>query len=417
MSNNPGYSVLPCSVVDSMGQLHAVWFDFAGNQNQSASLFYSYRSTLGEWSTPVVVNPQQHDGSWQCSIALGTDDKIHVVWIYDFRVYYASRNSIGVWSAITDISGPISVGSPERYYQPEVVVDSLNRAHVIWSDLGGIWYVTKAIASSWSAPALIADAFSPHAITVSPDDILHVVFTGDGIHYLSKPVNGNWGQAVVIFNDISYDIRIQSDSSGCLHLLWQADSVGVKYSTSSPSDPWSVPLVLSTEYNGFDLAIGNEDVHILLRNSHGLTYQRTFDQTTWSPVIPIYPVYSGYGFSISVQGEHVYTLWAIGDYPEADVYFNHWEYPLPAHSAISQVVTISSQMNAPTLSYMYKISGISGAGTFNVLVNNLPVVTQTQATSGWSHAWLDLSAWSGQAVTVTYEVENDFSQGAFEPLP
>ncbi|MBI5880281.1 MAG: hypothetical protein HZB53_21735 [Chloroflexi bacterium] len=71
-------------------------------------------------------------------------------------------------------------------------------------------------------------------------------------------------------------------------------------------------------------------------------------------------------------------------------------------SSIQQTLYLSPTLGAPTLSYLYR--GAAGAAQpFTVTVSSGAIVTQVTpvAGDGWTHGWLDLSAFAGQTITVT----------------
>jgi len=77
--------------------------------------------------------------------------------------------------------------------------------------------------------------------------------------------------------------------------------------------------------------------------------------------------------------------------------------PIPLPWQISQAVTLPADLTKPTLAWLYRI--VSGAPTDNLIVevsNGTNNITRQipLAPGGWVHAWEDLSAFSGQTVTL-----------------
>jgi uncharacterized repeat protein (TIGR01451 family) len=73
-------------------------------------------------------------------------------------------------------------------------------------------------------------------------------------------------------------------------------------------------------------------------------------------------------------------------------------------------VSIPTALSLPTLSFLYRF-GRSGLGTGSRLEAALqdPIATTaifstTAVTADWTHHWFDLSPWSGQTVTLTFNV-------------
>jgi hypothetical protein len=77
--------------------------------------------------------------------------------------------------------------------------------------------------------------------------------------------------------------------------------------------------------------------------------------------------------------------------------------PTPLPWQISQAVTLPADLTKPTLSWFYRV--VSGAPTDSLIVevtNGTNIITRQipLAPGGWTHAWEDLSAFSGQTVTL-----------------
>jgi hypothetical protein len=71
-------------------------------------------------------------------------------------------------------------------------------------------------------------------------------------------------------------------------------------------------------------------------------------------------------------------------------------------------------MPMPTLSFLYQAGGLTAARPFAVTIDSgsgpVTVYTTTLATNHWTHRWVDLSAWAGQAVTVSLGIETAAGQ-------
>ena len=83
--------------------------------------------------------------------------------------------------------------------------------------------------------------------------------------------------------------------------------------------------------------------------------------------------------------------------------------PQSGESTLSQVFSIPDTLTTPTLSFFYQLDGASAAtgGGFSVLVDNgltTTLLSASENTSGWTHAWFDLSPWLSQTITLTFNV-------------
>lgn len=79
----------------------------------------------------------------------------------------------------------------------------------------------------------------------------------------------------------------------------------------------------------------------------------------------------------------------------------------PWHSAIEQTINVSPTVVSGTLSLLYRVDAVDPlsdtlnaylVGASNALTFTLPVTT-----SGWTHAWFDLSAWTEPTATVKFD--------------
>lgn len=83
-------------------------------------------------------------------------------------------------------------------------------------------------------------------------------------------------------------------------------------------------------------------------------------------------------------------------------------------ATLQQSVAITSAMSAPTLSFLYKATaGTSVPFTVSVIGATTTQVTPSINGSGWTHGWLDLSAFAGQTVMVQFAVQQPASTQLF----
>jgi hypothetical protein len=114
---------------------------------------------------------------------------------------------------------------------------------------------------------------------------------------------------------------------------------------------------------------------------------------------------------VADPGGHIHIL-------EGPIYSGEWGFKyytdqVPVEDSlhwIRQSVQIPAGMNRPTLSFWYSLSeGSPGAASrLSVRVESAPgaaEVFSTREQTGWKHAWVDLSPWAGQAVTVAFELQ------------
>ncbi len=77
---------------------------------------------------------------------------------------------------------------------------------------------------------------------------------------------------------------------------------------------------------------------------------------------------------------------------------------------VSQVITVTPSLVNPTLSFLYYIPAPLTGGEFRVQIfqggSTTTVLQTAQSTSTWQHIWADLTAYSGQTVTITLAADH-----------
>lgn len=165
------------SKLDHAGRLHVIWTSQAGS-------YYAQRSPTGQWSAPEAVPTGSDD-----RIAIDHHGNVHRLWWSNFHsdVDYAVRNSVGQWSPARTLSTARAIGDHS------IAIDSNNRIHVIWTGFSGIYYMTSAGNGSWTEPALLAAGVWPF-MELDAADQLHVIWFEGGkyvVHRQRSP-SGAW---------------------------------------------------------------------------------------------------------------------------------------------------------------------------------------------------------------------------------
>lgn len=79
-------------------------------------------------------------------------------------------------------------------------------------------------------------------------------------------------------------------------------------------------------------------------------------------------------------------------------------------TAVTQAITVGPDWVNPTLSFVYHIPATLTGGAFQVQIsqgsNTAPVLQTAQSTSTWQHIWADLTAYSGQTITITLAADH-----------
>mgnify|MGYP002624674701 CR=1 FL=1 len=81
-----------------------------------------------------------------------------------------------------------------------------------------------------------------------------------------------------------------------------------------------------------------------------------------------------------------------------------------ASRAVSQQVTLSPDISNPILSFLYFAGGLGSTGNSEFVVKldgsggEETLFTTKNGSAGWEHHWIDLSAWSNETVTISFEL-------------
>ena len=154
-----GHHSMPSIAVDSDDCLHVVW---SGNYlvyPANSQIWYAYYD--GSWSTPIRISTGEGmDQNVQLAPCIAVDGEgcLHVVWsgsspdfdYYDYQVWYTKFD--GSWSEPVRLSTYPSMNLAP-HYDTCIAIDSNNYLHVVWWDAGTtvhIWYVKYD--GSWSEP-------------------------------------------------------------------------------------------------------------------------------------------------------------------------------------------------------------------------------------------------------------------------
>ena len=295
--------------IDSLDVLHVVWSDRTDDPSWGVDdeiLYSQFNGT--SWSTPIAIS---HNASWsgtsdQPSIAIDSQDNIHVVWSDGsnhlwqnppgetdilYSIYSATS---GTWSAPICISDDMSQWNTGDSKIPFIAIDSNDDLHVVWHDatLGQPWNILNGdteilyinqINGVWGTTVIpISDDLTDintaasefPSIAVDGNDNLHIVWedehdnltpggwgTDQEILYRNFTVGSGWqpiyglsGLGVNNWNnDLSrFPIIAIDPNTDVLHVVWQDDSNGIWgpdieifYSNSTNGAIWTNATALS----------------------------------------------------------------------------------------------------------------------------------------------------------------------------
>ncbi|MFZ2098326.1 MAG: hypothetical protein WAV05_16975 [Anaerolineales bacterium] len=344
-----------------------------------SELFYLNRSVGLNW----LIDPVPGSNNvFSCSIVVGDDATIHIVWsensYMSHGVYYIRREANGNWS-VPDV---LSQGKWASFVN--IVLDSSGLPHSTWvEDLEQLTlhYSHQDFNQNWSFPIDISGGIGTSSanLLIDDEDILFVVWTDTGeyspsqVYFTQRDSAGNWSspQNISTYPDYAQYVQVKMSELGDLYAVWEQ-------------------LIGETRVVGFARMIGG-------------VWQaptRLTNTGPWvrSPDIALDKLGAVHIVYASDDGNTV-NLDYIGSQPIVQDDF----------SSLSQSITIPLTMTEPTISFLASFSGISdiSGDKFQLLLSS-NTMTETvfsgTISCGWQHFWFDLSPWSGQSITITFQL-------------
>ncbi len=259
LSSGDDDAYLADMVVDESNNIHITWLDDTDDLIDSGfdrDIFYmNWDYSTETWSSIEVVSTEGSLTSENSQLAIDSHGNLHIVWLdyadllgaggSDVDVFYRMRTSAGVWSSYALISDV----SENNCQEISIVIDSEDNIYVAWSDptdvgdLGGtdsdIFYnVYDDSSSMWKGMTLVTDdssgvSIEPHLVADNMD-FIHLVWTdktdiyGAGIDYdiFYKKFSSSlatWSSTQLVSTEStadSRDGRMGIDSEYSLHVVW-----------------------------------------------------------------------------------------------------------------------------------------------------------------------------------------------------
>ena len=410
--------------VDHSGDVHAVWMDKAVGVTR---LLYAVKANGHNWATAVTVSFSEENGH-NPDIAVDSADTIHVVWGQGQTIMYASKPKGGVWSGAQAV--PTAKG-----YTPSVTVDKEDSVHVIWSGIIGVHYnvilhVEKPSGGAWLLPESVRPdgAFEKGgpqtACFADASGTLHAVWAGFGatpVGYASKPLHGPWTIPIKLDTGGGWLPSVTVDALGAVHVAWSTPGTPsmVVYTAKPAGEAWITPTVLFYGEAGAPvIASSGTDLFLVWNRmdenyNNDIFYAHKAAGAEWDQPLNLSqnPKWSVQPAIAIGAGMAPHVIWrdSIGSIVHT-FYRGLAPTVVDGDSFLSQVVTVPVTLPAPTLSFLYQTRGqfSPGGSSLAVRIGNgqatTTIYSTTNVTTVWTHRWLDLSAWAGQTVTLTFAV-------------
>ena len=394
---------------------------------------YAVRGADGVWSSSELVPPPIDD--WRDSYdrspdtALDADGNFYLLYPvhrdkFDFYLYI--RNLEGSWRSEKVVEG--LAGNDIAY-----VVEPGGAVHVVWAQEGEVgrrfFYRHRLATGQWEDPVQLPFpefAYSQFSLVQGASGALHLFWLcnienaeGNNLCYAERDPQGVWSeQEVFEQGDPIHWIRewqVMADDADRVHVLIFLDDA-LLYRQRRPDGSWSDYEAIDPLYavpgheplRGFRMRVDAQHrVHFSwsrkdLNAGHGPeTFYRMLSQ-------------DGQRSSMVRVGAIIYADFAVTEAGVAHLVGNNgrtgaltYAYdammPQDRVDAISRVVDIPADMEAPTLSLFFWNTGAPeavvkvGDQTFSLCPD--------QQEQKWQHCWFDLTPWRGQNVELRLDVE------------
>jgi TolB protein len=379
---------------------------------------------------------------------------IHI--LYSFNRYVVI-NAQGQSSTSVLVGGLPALQN--TFHRPALDIDSQGNMHVV----AGRRYFSKPAGGDWRDP-LELPVLSSAGIAVNRQGIVLLAYaTSDGIYYRARSA-GQWNASTQLNNYSNASISLATDSDGnfyllvsgfdsgtymasftpggqlatggnnswsganrpssgiqlvagannTLHVLYHVGEMGKEYFayvSRSSQGVWSAPIQITDKFTDADLAVDADGtVHIFGAYNGSITYYRKTASETGFQRYSTFPGASaGVLACTSDPSGGLHLIWT---------HSNSLAYRSPLRWVGSPVATIATnfaipaEAHHPTLSFMYRMDSYPNTQpVFRVsITQGLTETTTTQVLTtnqdtGWRLAWVDLSPWKSQAVSVTFELQ------------
>lgn len=445
----------PQMIVSDNGTVHVTWTLFGSMFSQSR-VYYAQRSSAGSWSgTQTIAAGTNIMGVRFGSLAVGNDGKAHVAYESGAKIYYVRQTtSSNTWSSpqvIYEISGYNII-----YEDIKMTVDNQNQAHFVWLEGVASTYphqyklyhrqrLTDGTLSTrrlLSAAPETAQDLGLYALLVDRNGAVHVMWEeyfvngGDITIWHTMSTGSQWLTPELVGIGLQADFAL--DANNQLSAVWSwyennrshlymasRTETGWSYSQIIYSSPWPAasvmfPQIIVDDQGTYHVSVGLSDGYgggdgeaVYLRQLAGQNWDEPVMLQGESGLVDV--------ALLAVDQHHIpHVVWYKYEGTHGMV---HTTWPLATQTrdvTISQAITIPLTLNAPTLSLLYQLNGaVANSGVaFQVQVENssgnvTTLLTTSNNTQGWEHAWFNMSAWAGQPVTVTFNLH----QVAGQPMP
>ncbi len=390
---------------------------------------YLWHQAGDGWSATAEQLPGAAE-AWLVGLTAGPGGRLDVLWAKHAQNLYHNRRAGGVWSAATPLSDPQA--TLWAGFRTATTPDGA--FHVIWDeslpDVAAIRYRRLGPNGVWGAADTLTQndlGLSDMGLAVDAAGCLHVGWltqrenTSSDLYHRSR-CDAGWGAVETMWHRDEGDGYLQG---------WGVSPAGVTQALVEHSDGYDYvrrerdgqtvtePLSGNTK-NAPSMILGPAGTPHVAFTALAETGWRNFFYTTrseagqWSEPINVSgSIGVGYGASLTADDTgNIHALWYFHSLtaPGYDQWVDlAYAGPVPTttggESILSRVITVPDDMAHPALSFVYSSGGALDVSVAPVGTGPAGIsATLPATTAGMRHHWLDLSAYTGDSLTLTFRL-------------
>jgi hypothetical protein len=192
------------------------------------------KNRMGNWPSHYE-NISRTKNTVSIHPAIGVrNNNVYACWMEDEfpRLLYFSEKTDGRWSTPEQIE--------RGAYYPDMVVDSSNNIHIVFSNRSGNFFYLCRMNREWRSREVISNGFARLQfgdINIKEDYIVSAWTQGQSGNYeiysSAKPINGSWIEPVNIGSahggdDGNKHVQVAIGNDNSAHYVWEAPSSGKK---------------------------------------------------------------------------------------------------------------------------------------------------------------------------------------------
>ena len=250
ISRTPTDSYSPNIAVGSDGTVYIGWMDGGYGELEKSSIYWREISPDGEMSDIEILSDTAND-AWGPIIEIDDDCNTHVLW-REYRedepsiLVYKMKRSTGDWCENEVISDPSDIADINT-----MAYDPRGYIHVVYLGNNGLHYLYKPIYGEWNFPGVFyyINPANMHLLVDSAGGLYLVCDGYEDIYYFYRDISGEWEGPMYVTNtegaNYSWLHCAAFDESGRFYVVWTEWDTLMMYRVKEDtvwSDAYVIPL-------------------------------------------------------------------------------------------------------------------------------------------------------------------------------